>query len=41
MSEQITNPKKQIQAIKEPNRNSRIEIQCLKGKTHWMKSIAD
>lgn len=29
MSEQMANPNRQIQTIREPNENSRIEIYCL------------
>lgn len=36
ISEQIANPKKQIQTIKEPNKNLRMEIQSERKKyTGW------
>lgn len=40
ISEQIANPKKQIQTIKEPNKNLRMEIQSERKKyTGWDQQI--
>lgn len=43
MSEYVANPNRELQTLKELNGNFKLKniVSDLKGKTHWMRSVAD